>query len=388
MKLLIPNFGSVCKEDFKETLERAGHEVIFYLKMPEDYENDPIYCSGLCSFIKEEAIDVVFSFNYYPVLSLVCQKIKMPYLSWCYDSPLVLLYSRTIFNSCNFIFIFDSQMVMELKKLGVDNVYYLPMAVNISRLDGLSANENAKKILDADVSFVGTMYNEKHNLYSRYEEKLDSYTRGYLEGIMQAQRRIYGYYFLEELLTEDVMDHVLQAVPLQVNADELQSREYVYANYFLCRKMTSMDRAEIFSMLDARKEWKIKLYTPNPTPQYTHVQNMGSVQYAEEMPLVFRHSRINLNITLRSIQNGIPLRAMDIMGAGGFLLSNYQNDFSMHFEEGRHYVCYDGIEDMMQKISYYLQHDKERQEIAGNAYEEIKAKHTYERRLEELLSVI
>lgn len=388
MKFLIPNFGSVCKKDFKETLEKAGHEVIFYMKELKDYENDPIYCSGLWSFIKEKQIDVVFSFNYYPVLSFACQKIKMPYLSWCHDSPLVLLYSKTIFNSCNFIFIFDSQMVMELKRLGVRNVYYLPLAVNISRLDGLSANENEKKILDADVSFVGIMYNEEHNLYSRYEEKLDSYTRGYLEGIMQAQRKIYGYYFLEELLTEDVMDRVQQAVPLQINADELQSRQYVYANYFLCRKMTNMDRMQTFSALDDRKEWKIKLYTPKPTPQYTHVQNMGSVQYAEEMPLVFRHSRINLNITLRSIQNGIPLRAMDIMGAGGFLLSNYQNDFSMHFEEGKHYVCYDGMEDMMQKISYYLNHDKERQEIAMNAYEEIKAKHTYDRRLEEILSVI
>lgn len=388
MKFLIPNFGSVCKEDFRETLQKAGHEVIFYLKEPEDYKNDPVYCSGLCSFIREKQIDVVFSFNYYPVLSLVCHKMKMPYVSWCYDSPLVMLYSKTVFNSCNFIFIFDSQMVMELKRLGFDNVYYLPMAVNVSRLDGLSSNEKAKKILDADVSFVGSMYNEKHNLYSRYEEKLDIYTRGYLEGIVQAQRRIYGYHFLEDLLTEEIMDHVQQAVPLRVNADGMESREYLYANYFLCRKMTNMDRMETFAMLDARKEWKTKLYTPNPTPQYTHVQNMGTVQYAEEMPLVFRHSRINLNITLRSIQNGIPLRAMDIMGAGGFLLSNFQNDFSMHFEEGKHYVCYDGMEDMLQKISYYLQHDMERQEIARSAYEEIKVKHTYERRLEEILSVI
>ena len=44
------------------------------------------------------------------------------------------------------------------------------------------------------------------------------------------------------------------------------------------------------------------------------------------MPYVFRNSRINLNITLRSIKSGIPLRCMDIYGAGGFLLSNYQTD--------------------------------------------------------------
>ena len=54
------------------------------------------------------------------------------------------------------------------------------------------------------------------------------------------------------------------------------------------------------------------------------------------MPLVFQNSKINLNITLRSIKNGIPLRAIDIMGAGGFLLTNYQNDFGLHFTDGCH----------------------------------------------------
>lgn len=55
--------------------------------------------------------------------------------------------------------------------------------------------------------------------------------------------------------------------------------------------------------------------------------NKGPIDYYNEMPYVFNNSRINLNITLRSIKSGIPLRAMDICGAGGFLLSNYQADF-------------------------------------------------------------
>ena len=67
---------------------------------------------------------------------------------------------------------------------------------------------------------------------------------------------------------------------------------------------------------------------------------MGEVHYMYEMPLVFKCSKINLNITLRSIRNGIPLRAMDIMGAGGFLLTNHQNDFAMHFVDGEDYVLF------------------------------------------------
>lgn len=54
---------------------------------------------------------------------------------------------------------------------------------------------------------------------------------------------------------------------------------------------------------------------------------VGPIDWYSVMPLVFKNTCINLNITLKSIQSGIPLRGMDIMGSGGFLLTNYQNDF-------------------------------------------------------------
>lgn len=387
MKFLIPDWKSFGKEDIQETLKKMGHEVIYYKEEPRSYRRDPKFRSELRHFIKENEIDLIFSSNYYPILSVICQELKLPYLSWCYDSPLVLLYSKTVLNSCNFLFLFDSQMVMDLRKLGVTNAYYLPMAVNPSRLNRLSASSSQKTLLDADVSFVGSLYNEKHNLYDRFEN-LDAYTKGYLEAVMQIQRNIYGNFFLEKVLKEDILNRLVQTVPLQTNADGMESLAYLYANYFLCRKITQMDRQDTFAALDAKTEWSIKLYTPNPTPGYSHIQNMGTVQYTGEMPLVFRHSRINLNITLRSIQNGIPLRAMDIMGAGGFLLSNYQNDFSMHFREGQDYVCYDSMEDMMQKIDYYLKHEDERQEIARNGHAAVCAEHSYDKRFAEMLSIL
>lgn len=387
MKFLIPDWKSFGKEDIQDTLETAGHQIVYYQPEPRNYRRDPRFRSELRRYIREQQIDVVFSSNYYPVLSTVCHELKLPYLSWCYDNPLVLLYSDTIFHSCNHIFLFDSQMVMDLQRLGVKQVYYLPMAVNPKRLATYSATSAQRKILEADVSFVGSLYNEKHNLYDRFDQ-LDDYIRGYLEGIMQAQRKVYGCNFLEQTLTPEILKHLTQTVPLQPNTDGHETLAYLYANYFLCRKMTQMDRQETFSRLDQRTDIQTKLYTHHPTPQYQHIQNMGTVHYLHEMPLVFRHSKINLNISLRSIANGIPLRAMDIMGSGGFLLTNYQNDFTMHFTEGQDYVSYDSPQDMMRKIDYYLQHDEERNKIAKNGQKQVSAKHTYQQRWEEILSVL
>lgn len=387
MKFLIPDWKSFGKEDIHETLEELGHQIVYYQAEPRNYRRDPKFRSELRHFIREQDIDVLFSSNYYPILSTVCHELQIPYLSWCYDNPLVLLYSDTIFHSCNYIFLFDTQMVMDLQNLGVSQVYYLPLAVNPKRLEKLSVDSRQQEILQADVSFVGSLYDEKHNLYDRFDQ-LDTYTRGYLEGVMKAQRQVYGYNFLEQVLTPDILQHLTETVPLQPNSDGHETLAYLYANYFLCRKMTQTDRHEALALLDSQTDIQTKLYTHNATPQFQHIHNMGTVHYLHEMPLVFRHSRINLNITLRSIANGIPLRAMDIMGAGGFLLTNHQNDFALHFTEGRDYVSYDSPEDMMDKIDYYLKQDAERNAIAQNGHALVSSEHTYMHRIREMLSIL
>lgn len=205
---------------------------------------------------------------------------------------------------------------------------------------------------------------------------------------MEAQRQIYGCHLLEQALTEDILQSLQQTMPLETHADGHETLAYLYANYFLCRKITQKDRMEACALLNARTDLTTRLYTPNPTPQYPHIRNMGTVHYEQEMPLVFRHSRINLNITLRSIQNGIPLRAMDIMGAGGFLLTNYQADFTRHFQEGADYICYDSLADMMDKIDYFLKHDRERREIAANGRKKVCETHTYQKRFEEIFELV
>lgn len=165
MKILIPDWKCFGLEDMKEAMEESGQEVLLYKPGPRNFRVDPKFKSELKEECREQKVDVIFSFNYYPVVSDACHELKIPYLSWCYDSPLILTYSKTVFHSCNYIFLFDSQMVADLKALGAEQVYYLPMAVNAKRLERLSASPEDAKILETDVSFVGSMYTEKHNLY-------------------------------------------------------------------------------------------------------------------------------------------------------------------------------------------------------------------------------
>ena len=50
------------------------------------------------------------------------------------------------------------------------------------------------------------------------------------------------------------------------------------------------------------------------------------------------------------LNEGIPLRCFEILGSGGFLLSNYQADFADCYADGEDYVSFVSKEDMLDKI--------------------------------------
>lgn len=179
------------------------------------------------------------------------------------------------------------------------------------------------------------------------------------------------------------MEDLYQALPIMPNADGVETKEYLYAQYVINRKITGLERNDLIRTIAERHPFD--LFTHDRTFSLHGVTNHGTVDNYQEMPLVFNRSRINLNISLRSILSGIPQRAFDIMGSGGFLLSNYQNDFPEYFTPGEDFDFYESKGDLLDKINYYLSHETERIQIAGNGHDKIAAAHTYRHRVREML---
>ncbi|MGN0385623.1 MAG: glycosyltransferase [Lachnospiraceae bacterium] len=147
-----------------------------------------------------------------------------------------------------------------------------------------------------------------------------------------------------------------------------------------------MERQELLSIVAER--FGLDLYTPDKNYRVNGCTNHGPVDYYDYAPYVFKEAKINLNISLRSILSGIPLRAFDIMGAGGFLMTNFQTDFLDYFVPGEDYVYYDSPKDLLDKTAYYLRHEEERAAIAKNGLQKITADHTYIHRVKEILSYL
>ena len=152
------------------------------------------------------------------------------------------------------------------------------------------------------------------------------------------------------------------------------------------RKLTAWERIDLLAT--AARNHRVDLFTYDQSFQAPNLQNHGKADYREEMPQIFRQSKINLNISLRSIKSGIPLRAFDIMGSGGFLLSNYQADFLELFVPGEDFEVYGSKEEYLQKIDYYLRHEEERKAIARNGHDKVAAGHTFRHRVREMMDLL
>lgn len=388
MKILYLEWASFGNEDMKEAFRKEGHTLVCFPFSNRETRQDTATEKQLSGALHKETPDFVFSFNYFPLVSNVCKQEDIRYISWIYDSPYVMLYSYTVINPCNIIYVFDKELYLEFHQAGIHTVHYLPMAANTERLDSLLPalnREHADSGQTAflyDISFVGSLYTEKHNFFERMTTLTD-YTKGYLDALMSAQMNIQGYNFIQESLSP-IMDDLYKALPMDTNPDGVETREYLYAQYVINRKITGLERTRILKAVTAHHP--MDLFTHDQSFNMPNLTNHGSVDNVTEMPLVFKQSRINLNISLRSIISGIPQRAFDIMGSGGFLLSNYQSDFMDDFVPGEDFDYYESMDDLLAKIDYYLAHDDERAAVAKNGHDKVAKAHTYRHRVREMLA--
>lgn len=384
MKIFLLKFTALGWEDLWQTLLDMGHQLSYIEYRPKSFEEDPILEKYITDRFSKEYFDAVMTFNYFQIISKVCNCFNIKYVSWVFDSPLLTLYSPTIRNKVNYIFIFDRILYQSLKAQGIDNVYYLPLGVNAKRLEGIDITEADLQDYSSEISFVGRLYDKKISYDALIT--LPPYYRGYLEAAMLAQTRIHGYNFLEEILTEDVITGICSRTGFHLGDQFTGSLRKVIADMFLGVKVTQMERMEALRNLS--ELYPVDLYTDGNSDMLPKVNNKGFADYYTQMPKIFKLSKINLNITHRTIQSGIPLRVFDIMGAGGFVLTNYQPEITEYFTEGEDLAIYYSPEDMLEKVKYYLSNEEERREIAARGCKMVRERHNYELRLREIFDIV
>lgn len=383
MKILVYEWNSYLQYDIYAILKEKQVCFEIFSWMFRDKNEDEEFERWFKGTISISEFDILFSINYWPLLSKMCQLSGVKYVAWCYDNPLnVERIEETISNTVNLVFLFDRVQFLKYKNAGIDTVYHMPLGVNRTRLAQFEVSDKDYQRYKSEVSFVGNLY-ESH--LQDIVAPLDEYMKGYITSLIDIQLRIYGYYFFDEIVTDEMISNInAQYKKKQQDTKFCLSKEAL--TFAMASEVTRRERLILLSLCG--KRFDTHLFSYQDCELLVQIKKRSSVDYVREMPAVFRSSKINLNPSLKIIQTGIPLRAFDIMGAGGFLLSNYQEELLELYENERDLVVYESMEDAIEKIDFYLKHEDIRRKILENGRRKTLEEHSLQERLVEILKIV
>lgn len=387
MNILFYRYGSICEPDIIASFKHLGFNITEDTREVYNKQLLPSDCiNGLNELLKQDTYSFIFSINFFPSVSDVCNIWGIPYLCLIVDSPVLELFSTSLANPCNKVFLFDRQLYNDFHHINPDGIFHIPLATNVrdnyATATMASAADRAR--FSSDISFIGSLYSEKC-LYNQIT--LPEKMRGYVDGLIEAQLLVYGYNFIEECVTPELIEAFCKVRPELINFPDSMKvdTKAVIAQHIISVKVAEQERLRYLKALS--EHFNVDLYTGSDTYSMPLIHNRGFAKTNTEMPIIFHQSKINLNLTAKSIRSGLSLRIFDVLGCEGFLITNYQAELPEHFNIGEDLEAYTSLDDLMGKCEYYLSHDKDRQEIAHNGFEKVKKYHTYDIRLTQMLEI-
>lgn len=387
MNILVYRWDSYNQEDVENAIAACGHNITILNEKPVNIEKDQEFTYILTGKLKAGKYNILFSINFFPVIANACHNAGIPYVCWNCDSPLLAMYNNSVFYGTNFIFTFDRSNYEEFKNLGVKHIYHMPLAAS-------SFNVKPGSTYKYGVSFIGSLYEK--NSFDNISSRLPDYLCGYFDGAIYAQMQVSGGNIIEKLLTPSICCQLEEITDYRQSEDSFADIRTLFSTTVLGFKAASMQRNLFLNSLAFylnknlfnNQKYFLHLFTGSSTEGLALVKCNGSADYHKNMPLIFAESLINLNMTIPNIKTGIPLRAWDIMGCGGFLLTDFRIEFMDYFTPGKDIVIFESIEELEDKTGFYLSHESLRNKIAQNAYNKVLAEHTCQQRIKTIFKII
>ncbi|MCR5675537.1 MAG: glycosyltransferase [Lachnospiraceae bacterium] len=373
---------SIMNDGVERAFERLGFTVdpVSCMRSGSEWDENSELAQALDERVAAGPWDVAFSLNFNPQISAFCEQHGIPYIAWMNDSPLYIRDEDAMRRSCNHLFTFDRGYVADYLDRGMP-FSHMPLAVDT---DFFEHAVNTAKPAEAagyrtDVAMVGSLYSTD---YAQITAPLSPQVTELLEQMLKLQQKVSDRSIFPELLTDALLarmngEYAEKGIDFTVDGPGLE--------FLMLSEVTGRDRKLIPALL--AKQCEVRVYSKDTLP-LPGVLMKSPVDYRTQMPLVFRHSRININATLRAIRTGIPLRVLDVLGCGGFLITNAQEEILEHFDEDRELAVYRSIEELPDKVDWYLRHDTERQKIAAAGCARVKRDFTFEGQLKKMFAEI
>ena len=384
MKILYV-YGMEQTKDIIYNLHKLGYNAEEYSRRQNPSVLNDEEMERLASYVKDHKITHLMSIHLIYNLAYVAYQTGIKYVSMIWDAPYIKLYTPFgRMDNCYFS-VFDKLDCERFRTAGIPHILYQPLAVNQDNLRKWDLITRMAGTYKDEISFVGSLYDQ--NSYDKELEKMPRHLQDYFISIFEEAafrwdgvNRIYG------KTDRAILDCIRRTVP-EFDLDnkyDIEDAAY-FEILYLIRKIANIERTCVLNILG--EMFPVTLYTNGGTDvsMLPNVKVMPPVEPGKPLLKVYTCSKINLNISLKGIEGGTPQRVMDIMGAGGFMMTNYCAETAELFEEDKEIVMFRTPEELVEKSDYYLSHDEEREKIAKAGYEKVLNCYTYEKKLKRLM---
>lgn len=392
MKILYLHTDVVSDGDVARTLGRMGCSLV-WMQAPQNDEKKEDYAEKLLKSIEEQGTELVLSLKYFPVVSLACNVAAVKYATWIVTAYDPGIYSCTLLNSCNYVFMADYGLYEEFLDEGFPHLYYLPLGACTEWVDSVISGVVGRYVGDMTTNTAGEQEDKIEGKYLadlllpceiQSREKMGRHplmpdsplkdaTKGYLEGCIACQHQMSGLPSMAEHLPSYVWEDLVAHFAVEVGADSVESASHYYDSRFFNPLITAADR-------------EIHLGAVAKNPYFKQVWQDNGWSRKELLRRAL-HSRISLVIANRNWRSAIVQVAWDIMASGGFIVGNYREDYIRLFPKNTP-ALYGEERELLSRTIYYLHHEQEREELARELSQEVRTRHTCRQRLEEMVGKI
>lgn len=219
MKILVYEWGSLSESLFCRALSELQVDYVEYKKELKNYHFDAEFAQGMLEVIHSEGVEAVFSYDYFPLVAMLCEINRIPYMSWIYDCPQYTLWSKTLVSPYNYIFCFDEVLAIRLQELGAVHCVHYPLAGDAGMLEYALTSGGTKQKYECDISFIGNLYNGNNNRFRKVSFSKETET--YLEQLVEIQKMQFQRSFLLEALRErvDIVNELVKTCELSLGAE-------------------------------------------------------------------------------------------------------------------------------------------------------------------------
>jgi spore maturation protein CgeB len=111
----------------------------------------------------------------------------------------------------------------------------------------------------------------------------------------------------------------------------------------------------------------------------------------EALVQLYNRSKVVINVTewgaaSGARRSGMTMRLFEVPASGALLLTDRSAEIDAAVTPGEHVATFADVDEFKAKLRHYLEHDAERERIAARGMAHVRARHTYDRMVETLIS--